>query len=322
MPNPIKYSTTGDTLSIKAGNFYFGTGDFGKGPSLSTRYYNGVSPASNSYTVYSYNANQSSNISFYGSTNDSELITYTNLISGQNFSTATQCLNWYVTQTNYVCINRDYEGIVTSGLTLCLDAGFTSSYTSSGTTWYDLSYNGLNNTLFNGPTFSSFNGGGIVFDGTDDYSHVGASTILDITGNVTVCSWVKPSLFTNQGNITAKNGNAGYRMRFQSNGTFWLYANGNQITSPLSYSTNNWYHAVGVFSSTGLRMYINGSLVQSNANAFNPNFGSASNFYIGSLNTTLEKFNGTISIINVYNRALSATEILQNFNAQKSRFGL
>ena len=322
MPNPIKYSTTGDTLSIKMGNFYFGTGDVGKGPTLSTSYFNGVSPASNSYTVYSYNSNQSSNISFYSTTNDSELIAYTNQISGQNFSTATQCLNWYVTQTNYICVNRDYEGIVTSGLTLCLDAGFTPSYTTSGITWYDLSYNGLNDTLFNGPTFSSSNGGGIVFDGTDDYSHVGSSTILDITGNVTVCSWVKPSLFTNQGNIVAKNGNAGYRMRFQSAGTFWMYANGNSITSPLSYSTNNWYHAVGVFSSTGLRMYINGSLVQSNGNAFSPNFSSASNFYVGSLNTTSEKFNGTISIINVYNRALSATEILQNFNAQKSRFGL
>lgn len=322
MANSIKYSTTGDTLSIKKGNIYFGVGDVGKGPSSATTYYNTVTPGAGGYTVYAYDLSQTSKISFYGATNDTELISYTNQKSGQNFTTATQCLNWYATQTNYVCVNRDYEGIVTSGLTLCLDAGFTPSYTSSGTTWYDLSYNGLNNTLFNGPTFSSSNGGGVVYDGTDDYSHVGSSTILDITGNVTVCSWVYPTSFANQGNIVSKNGNAAYRMRFQTAGTFWMYANGNQITSPLSYTVNNWYHAVGVFSSTGLRMYINGSLVQSNASAFNPNYTSASNFYIGSLNTTLERFKGTISVINVYNRALSAAEVLQNYNAQKSRFGL
>jgi len=212
--------------------------------------------------------------------------------------------------------------IVTDGLMLYLDAANTKSYVSGSTVWDDLSSNELNNTLFNGPTFSSLNGGGIVFDGTNDYSTIGSSTLLDITGNLTVCSWVRPSSFSNQGNIVAKNGNSGYRMRFQSGGTFWLYANGNSITSPSTYSINNWFHAVGVFSSSGLRMYINGVLVQSNVNAFNPSYASLSNFYIGSLNTTLERFQGTISVINVYNRALSAIEILQNYNTTKTRFGL
>jgi hypothetical protein len=68
-------------------------------------------------------------------------------------------------------------------------------------------------------------------------------------------------------------------------------------------------------------MYINGSLVQSNGTAFSPSY-SLSNFFVGSFNGSLELFQGRIANVSVYNRALSATEVLQNFNAQKSRFGL
>jgi hypothetical protein len=147
MPNAIKYSTTGDTLSLKKGNIYFGVGDVGKGPSSATTYYNGVTPPADGYTIYSYNASQTSKLSFHTAVNDSALITYTNGVSGQNFSTATQCLNWYATQSNYVCVNRDYEGIVTNGLVLNLDAGFIPSYPKSGTTWYDTSLQTNNGTL-------------------------------------------------------------------------------------------------------------------------------------------------------------------------------
>ena len=64
-------------------------------------------------------------------------------------------------------LNRDYEGIVTDGLIMNLDAGFTPSYPKNGTTWYDLG--GANNgTLTNGPTFSSSNGGLFELDGTND----------------------------------------------------------------------------------------------------------------------------------------------------------
>ena len=175
MPNAIKYSTTGDTLSLKKGNIFFGVGDVGKGPSSATTYYNGVTPSASGYTIYSYNASQTSKLSFHTAVDDAALRDYTNRVSGQSFASAAQCLNWYATQTNYVCVNRDYEGIVTSGLTFCLDAGFTPSYTTSGTTWYDLSYGVNNGTLTNGPTFNSDNGGSIVFDGVDDIINCGTS---------------------------------------------------------------------------------------------------------------------------------------------------
>jgi hypothetical protein len=209
--------------------------------------------------------------------------------------------------------------IITDGLVLCLDAGNVKSYPLSGTAWSDISKQENNAILFNGPTYDSSNGGSILFDGTNDYCVAG--TGLGITGNLTLAAWVRPSSFTNQGNIVSKSSNPGYRMRFQSNGTFWMYSNTNTITSPSTYTINNWFYTVGVFSSSGLRMYINGSLVQSNGVAFSPSYGGFS-FLVGGFSSTQELFQGRIANVGVYNRALNQTEITQNFNAQKTRFGL
>lgn len=213
--------------------------------------------------------------------------------------------------------------IVTDGLVFYVDAANTKSYVSGSTTWADI-VAGNNVTLINGPIFTSANSGGIIYDGTNDYSAAGTSETFNITGNLTVCAWVRPTgSFSTQGNIVSKNGNAGYRMRFQSNGTFWIYANGNTITSPLSYSLNNWYHTTAAFTSSGLRMYINGNLLNSNSTPFNPSYSIPSNFYIGAVNATGgELFRGTVSMVNLYNRALNINEVRQNYNSTKTRFGL
>ena len=339
MPNTIKYSTTGDTLSIKKGNFYFGTGDVGKGPSLSTRYYNGVSPASNSYTVYLYNANQSSNISFYGSTNDSELITYTNQIFGQNFSTVTQCLNWYATQTNYVCVNRDYEGIVTSGLTLCLDAGFTPSYSTSGVSWYDISYGGNNGTLTNGPTFNSSNGGSIVFDGVDDYAtNIGTTSTFSFiqnTGIFTISAWVKLSDLSTaryfMGNNDGTTSSKGFYLGYSGvSGRLWLsitYGVGGQSTLNQTkndfFTDNNWVLVTCVGNGTNCQFYKNGISFDTPNNFGTFSTGDSSRVLgIGRVNNTSVSnyWSGNVALTQIYNRALSSAEVLQNYNAQKSRY--
>jgi len=82
--------------------------------------------------------------------------------------------------------------IVTDGLVLALDAGNTKSYPGSGTTWFDRSGNARNGTLTNGPTFSSANGGSIVFDGVDDYVSCGNPSIFQINQG-TISAWVKTS---------------------------------------------------------------------------------------------------------------------------------
>jgi hypothetical protein len=318
IPNVIKYSTTPDSKSLKVGNFSLGVSNSAYGETSSTGYWNGISPPTSGYTIYENKVANGPSIRVPSSS--AVLIDYANrLYSGSSITTEAGALTYFNSLNTVICTNINYEEIVTSGLTLLLDAGFTPSYPKSGTSWTDLSFSGNNATLFNSPTFNSSDGGSIVFDGTNDYCLAGLG--LAITGNLTVAAWVRPTSFTNQGNIVSKSSNLGYRMRFQSNGTFWMYSNTNTITSPSAYTINNWFHTVGVFSSSGLRMYINGSLVQSNGTAFSPSY-IASSFIVGGFSSNQELFQGRIANVSVYNRALSATEVLQNYNAQKARFGL
>ena len=156
MPNAFKYSLTNQTLALKKGNFYIGTGDVGKGPTSSTGYYNGITPPAGGYTIYL--NKESGGPVIYVANNDSELISLTNKIAGTSYSTIGDVLNYYNTQTDKMVLNMDYPAIVTNGLVFNLDAGFTPSYPTTNTTWYDVSFGGNNGTLVNGPTFSSTNG--------------------------------------------------------------------------------------------------------------------------------------------------------------------
>ena len=318
-PNFIKYSTTPDDKSIKSGNYSIGVASGTTyGPTSSTSYWSGISPPTSGYTIYENKVSDGPSIRVPSSS--VVLIDYANrLYSGSSITTEEGALSYFNGLNDVICTNINYEEIVTSGLTLLFDAGFTPSYPKSGTSWTDLSFSGNNATLYSGPTYNSSDGGSVVFDGTDDYCLAGSG--LAITGNLTVTAWVRPTSFANQGNIVSKTANLGYRMRFQSDGTFWMYSNTNTITSPSAYTINNWFHTVGVFSSTGLRMYINGSIVQSNGTPFTPSY-AASSFIVGGNSTTQELFQGRIANVSVYNRALSTTEVLQNYNAQKARFGL
>lgn len=313
MPNAIKYSTTGDTLSIKKGNIFFGVGDVGKGPSSATTYYNGVTPSAGGYTIYSYNASQTSKLSFHTANSDAALITYTNGVSGQNFSTATQCLNWYATQTNYVCVNRDYEGIVTSGLTFVIDAGFSPSYTTSGTTWYDLSYNNSDRTLTNGPTYSSSDGGCIVFDGVDDYTTIPIPS--PTTGSI--CFWYYYNANTTQKLIMGNSDNMLYCGGGAGVG-HWFNWSGDYSFVFFWSNISQWLYMCATYeSTTNNKFYINGTLAYSST-SYSLTKGSTYNVAGNYYNPQNCKFGN----IYTYNRSLSPTEVLQNYNAQKSRFGL
>ena len=333
MPNAIKYSTTGDTLSLKKGNIFFGVGDVGKGPSSATTYYNGVTPSASGYTIYSYNASQTSKLSFHTAVDDAALRDYTNRVSGESFATAAQCLNWYATQTNYVCVNRDYESIITNGLVLNLDAGFTPSYSTSGASWYDLSYSGNNGTLTNGPTFSSANGGTLVFDGVDDYVDCGANSITKPTGSMTISYWFKGVSATlnfatgvGAGGFSGQRGyilgpNTGTQLAF-----FIASSSTNVVAATYNVTINPsiWYHISGVFlASNYLKIFLNGSEVASNTSSIPSSqyTGNGFSLKIGSRGDSYY-FTGSIAQFSMYHRALSSNEILQNYNAQKSRFGL
>jgi hypothetical protein len=321
-PNVIKYSTTPDFRSLKVGNYSLGVSSAPYGPTNTSEYWNGYSVSSGYIVVYQNKASNGPSIRVFNYGGD-DFISWVNGSFNQNFQSGypEPAYNYINGLGTAIVVDKTYPEISTSGLTLHLDAGFIPSYPQTGATWTDLSFSGNNCTLNNDPSWFSTFQGGFNFDGTNDWGNAGSSSTLNIVGNLTVAAWVRPTSFTNQGNIIAKNSNSGYRMRFQSNGSFWMYSNGNTITSPLNYAANNWWYTVGVFSSTGLKMYMNGGLVQSNSTPFNPSYVS-STFYVGGFTSTQELFQGRIATLSVYNRELSSTEILNDYNNQKSRFGL
>ena len=126
MPNAVKYSTTAQTLALKKGNFWIGTGDVGKGITSSTDYYNGITPPSGGYTIYLNKASGGPQI--HTAANDTQLITLTNIIAGANYTTANECFNYFNGQSDKMIFNRDYQPIITNGLIMNLDAGFVPSF--------------------------------------------------------------------------------------------------------------------------------------------------------------------------------------------------
>ena len=106
MPNAIKYNTSAETLALKKGNFWIGTGAVGKGPTSTTGYWNGITPPSGGYTIY---LNKVSNgPSIYTVTSDGQLISLTNSIAGASYTTAQQCFDYYYGQTDKMCVYQDY----------------------------------------------------------------------------------------------------------------------------------------------------------------------------------------------------------------------
>ena len=333
MPNPIKYSTSAQTLALKKGNYWIGTGDVGKGPTSTTDYWNGITPPAGGYTIYLNKA--SGGPSIYTAANDSQLISLSNTIAGQTFATAAAALAWFATQTDKMVFDIDYEAIVTNGLVLNLDAGFTPSYPTTGTTWYDVSSGGNNGTLTNGPTFNSANSGSIVFDGVDDYVTCGTSipSLVDKV-NITACLWIKfnPELEVfnlpigkyGQGQPIGWEGfwfNDG-RVAFggRESAADYLYTGESSAVCPAG---SNIYNVVYRKSGSLWSVYVNGTSVIStslglgNVSIYNSSAQLEIGRAEGGYNT-----NCSIYVSQVYDRALSTAEILQNYNAQKGRFGL
>jgi hypothetical protein len=488
MPNTIKYSTSGDTQSLKKGNFYIGVGDVPKGPSNTTGHWQGITPPTSGYTIYidggvggvrimapdsdeklvayangmNNNTNYVSNggnftngtispfdgsysdtggigqvvsivgnLPYSGSSSKNALylnynggrwmgtsgllttgVTYTfsfwaKIISGSSFTiswnnqngsgdtnawtssanlttewkrytqtftynaariyfffssrsadttraalftefqlmtgstyggpglqNATEALNWFSSVSqDEVCVNRDYETIVTNGLILNLDAGYTPSYPRTGSVWYDMSYSGLNGTLTNGPTYNSSNGGSISFDGVDDRWSV--SNITPGTSAFTIECFFKykshslylPTIlgagdYWQGGNqvywgFGQNGGQAGYY--------FQLRNNESKNATVLNYTMvdDTIYHFVGTRTISGnqqiIKSYKNGSLVETS---------SPTSIYDLSSMTTLTNqqyvYTGpppaNIYNIRVYGRDLSSSEILQNYQSQFPRF--
>ncbi len=230
-------------------------------------------------------------------------------------------------------------GIVKDGLVLDLDAGKLDSYPKYGTRWGDVSGNGNFATLINGPTFSSEAGGCIVLDGVNTYMPTNVTTNYSV---LTLSAWVKPSVGTgvDTGYILNKNSywatttdswpaafgvsQDGKKGSFTiTNGTCYNLSCGSQVTGATS--VNAWNYIVATYDGTNVIFYVNGSLTESKSftsalpsTAFAWTIGRSSSQFSGGVGGTFYK--GSVNNVMLYNRALSASEILQNYNATKGRY--
>jgi len=219
------------------------------------------------------------------------------------------------------------EQIITNGLVLNLDAGNPSSYSGTGTTWTDLSGNSNNATLISGPSYDSNNKGSIVFNGTSSYATIVSSASLNIPTNITISVWLYNQQWKEadiiEGNFSSY-GNNGFVLwtalsDYGGNKMVWGRQASIQQLSSANYNTrvNTWYNIVGVSDGTNISIYYNGALDISAATSL-----SFTNVGTRIANGQDGFFNGKISSINIYNRPLSASEISQNFNALRGRYGI
>jgi len=220
---------------------------------------------------------------------------------------------------------------ITNGLVLYLDAGVPESYPGSGTSWFDYSGNGNTGTLTNGPIFNSGNGGSIVFDGVNDRINLGFSSTLDITSSMTIEGFIYPTAYKVGGGgggmlITKV---ASYYTELDSNGKIRAYYYG--LNSPGYHNSNatvplntwTYYAVVRNVSTDSIIFYINGVLDRT-ISSITGNITVQQSFPVtlGSYNGSGYEYTGRIATGKIYNRALSAAEIQQNFNATRNRFGI
>lgn len=216
--------------------------------------------------------------------------------------------------------------VVTSGLLVNYDAGNTASYPGSGTTWTDLSGNGTNATLVNGPTFDASNGGCIVFDGTNDYASLTRPSAIVTGGAITVSVWVRwtttgTSIATIQAIVDNNHtGSQGFVIQDRPDLTPKIVGF-NGANSTYQVGDGTWHHVVGTNDQTNSKVYIDGVLHAQVAQAGMPNVQAL--ITLGCWQSGPSRFlNGRIAQFQMYSRALTADEVMQNFLAHKSRYGL
>lgn len=225
--------------------------------------------------------------------------------------------------------------IVTDGLVLCLDAANPKSYPGSGTTWTDLSGNGNTGTLVNGVGYNSGNGGSLVFDGSNDYVTLGndkfkyqdsftVEAVARFTANpnnAAVCEARHPIIYNHDYGYNLLVGSTGL-VNFQVYNTVSANQSLNSLSSVVG---SNYFHAVGVKNGTNVSLYVNGILQSTATLTTNAVYYVSQPFVIGGFGIcggTRFYATGNIGKTCVYNRALTAQEIQQNFNATRGRYGI
>ena len=216
------------------------------------------------------------------------------------------------------------DGIVTSGLAIHLDAGNVASYPGSGTTWTSL-VNSYTGSMGTGVGYSASNGGVITFNGASTAfvnMYASASALAATTNNFSIEAWYQ-SNNNFPGIMRTGSGSSGFVFGyFSSTGTAWKVTKYSRIDLSAGTIPQNtsWHQAVLTYSSTtGVRVYIDGALSGTAVNN-NSNLIGGNEFSVGRSESV--RLNGSMGIFRWYSAVLSASDVLQNFNANRSRYGI
>ena len=239
-----------------------------------------------------------------------------------------------------------HPSIVKNGLVAYYDAANPKSYPTTGTAWNDLTKSKITGTLANGPTFSYNNGGSLaLIRASNQYASMG--TLSGSFASFSVIVWFYPTSIANYENVLDCNyayngttGNIGPRLEMSAAGNLaWIYSNitntgGSyylQYVMTSGMTANSWYCVGITYDGVGNSSitYLNGlNAGQSRSTNGSPTgfIGVMNNLRVGQgyslASYTIRGFDGRIAMVQIYNRALAATEVLQNYTATKGRFAL
>jgi hypothetical protein len=340
--NVIKYSTGSTENTISKGNFHLGINNVGYGPTETTGFWNSIEPPLSGYTIYG-NKNDNLGPSISVVNNDSELINWVISMGASNISTISDALSWINSNNEMLVVNKDYENIVTDGLVLNLDAGFSASYPKSGNVWLDTSGNNISGSTINNPIFDSDWDGSLYFNNVTQKLTLVNSNLLNASGNsVSMEVFVKFTqldytgstgnlfFFYTKGGPDSVAPNNGVYFSYDNRGnaksfTYTCFGNSNggfagggnnfggssydQIFIP-----NTWHHIAFTIENSVGKLYIDGVQKGPSKTFNNLSFSSSTTPEMARATDTATPSYPKIANFKVYNRALTPEEILQNYN--------
>lgn len=236
------------------------------------------------------------------------------------FTTLEDAMGW-VESNGLFITNQNYPPIITNGNVLHLDGGLPASYPMVGTSWYDLTGNENNGILNNGVTYNSSLKGYLEFNGTNQYVSVSGNTNIPVgNSNYTIGIWFKADSLGDKGLVGWGNygeNNEVNAFRLTPNGlvNYWWE---NDLIVTTTITSGDWYYAVATFDGTTRSIYVNGSLVDSDTPTGH-NVTTSSNLTIGVTNSN-EYFDGSIGDVQIFDRSLTNTEVLQNYQSFVTRY--
>ena len=234
-----------------------------------------------------------------------------------------------------MAVEHGYGRIVTDGLVLCLDAADNNSYPGSGNTWYDLSGNGNDFTL-SGLDYVSTSPSHFSFiDNQGDYAYRSSTDVIGGLSDITLDMWIKldsnPSALCFLSYATSVNNNAFLFFKGSPNTmNFWLGASSRTFTLlDTYYLDGNWHNLIFARNGTTVKIYIDGIERASTNNFFNGNIETGGTLVFGQEQdsegggfATSQDLPGDISSVKIYSSYFNNTQVQQNYNATKTRFGL